>query len=119
MADATAEQLLGGFKREKKSAEVEGVGTIYFYDPPSVAERDVYYRSLRFEDGGVSISLEGIVDGIIARVKDANSRPLFKQIHRARMLEEMTEERLMAIWRAIGGDKMKPAGEIAEAAEKK
>jgi hypothetical protein len=119
MADATAEQLLSGFKREKKSAEVDGVGTVYFYDPPSVAERDAYYRHLRFEDGGVSITLEGIVDGIIARVKDANSRPLFKQIHRARILEEMSEERLMSIWRAIGGDKMRPAGDLSEAAEKK
>lgn len=118
MADATAEDLLGGFKREKKSAEVEGVGTIYFYEPPSVAERDAYYKHLRFDDGSVSISLEGIVDGIIARVKDVNSRPLFKQIHRARLMD-MPEDRLMAIWRAIGGDKMKPAGELAEAAEKK
>lgn len=119
MTDATAESLLNGFKREKKSSEVEGVGTIYFYDPPTVAERDAYYRHLRFEDAGVSISLEGIVDCIIARVKDSESRPLFKQIHRARILDEMSEDRLMAIWRAIGGDKMKRAGEIAEAAEKK
>lgn len=119
MSDATAEGLLGGVKREKKSAEVGDLGTIYYYDPPSVAERDAYYRHLRFEDGCVSITLEGIVDGIIARVKDVNSRPLFKQIHRSRILAEMSEERLMAIWRAIGGDKMKPADELAESAEKK
>ena len=119
MADATAEDLLGGFKRERKSAEVDGVGTIYYYDPPSVAERDAYYRHLRFEDGGMSISLEGIVDCIIARVKGSDNRPLFKQIHRARLLDEMSEERLLAIWRAIGGDNMKRAGDLAEAAEKK
>lgn len=118
MTDATAEDLLGGFKRERKSAEVEGVGTIYFYDPPSVAERDAYYRHLRFEDGGISISLEGIVDGIIARVKNAESKPLFRQIHRARLMD-MPEDRLMAIWRAIGGDNMRSAAELAEGAEKK
>lgn len=118
MADATAETLLSGFKRERKSAEVEGVGTIYFYDPPSVAERDAYYRHLRVDDNGMSVSLEGIVDGIIARVKDANSRPLFRLIHRERLME-MPEDRLMSVWRAIGGDKMKSAGDLAEAAEKK
>ena len=118
MSDATAEDLLGSFKRERKSAEVDGVGTVYYYDPPSVGERDAYYRHLRFEDGGVSISLEGIVDGIIARLKNAESKPLFKQIHRARIMD-MPEERLLAIWRAIGGDNMRSAGELAEAAEKK
>ena len=118
MADASAEDLLNGFKRERKSAEVEDIGTIYYYDPPSVAERDAYYRHLRFEDGGVSVSLEGVVDGIIARVKNAESKPLFRQIHRQRLMD-MPEARILAIWRAIGGDNMRAAADLAEAAEKK
>ncbi len=118
MTDATAEALLGNFKRELKSAEVEGVGTIYYYEPPSVSERNAYYRHLRFEDGGMSVSLEGIVDGIMARVKDANSKPLFRQIHRNRLME-MPEARLMAIWRAIGGASVASAEDLVEAAEKK
>lgn len=119
MADATAEDLLGGFKREKKSAEVDGVGTIYYYDPPSVAERDAFLRHVTQTDEGRVFSLEGIVDGIIARVKRADGKPMFFLHHRSRMLEEMSEARLLEIWRAIGGDKATRADELAELAEKK
>lgn len=125
MTDATAEDILGGpsgWKRQKKSAEVEIAGekrTIYYYDPPSVAERDAFQSQIKYADSGEkSFSLAAIVDGIIARVKDANGRPLFRQIHRSRMLE-MPQDVLLDIWSAIGGANVQSAAELAEAAEKK
>lgn len=117
--DATAETLLGGITRERKSADIPGCGTIYWWDPPTVAERDAYYRHVRIEDGAMTVSLEGIVDYIVARVRGADNQPLFRAVHRSRLLAEMTEDRLMQIWRAIGGDAMQSAPELLEAAEKK
>lgn len=120
--NATAEDFLS-IKRELKSAEVKGFGLVYYYDPPSVAERDAYEKHLRLTTDGrtsaVSISMEGIVDGIIARLKTADSRPLFFLHHRARLME-MPAEILMAIWEAIGGPDIRSSGrELQDAAEKK
>ena len=92
--NATAEDFLS-IKRELKSAEVKGFGLVYYYDPPSVAERDAYEKHLRLTTDGrtssVSISMEGIVDGIIARLKTADSRQLFFLHHRTRLMEMPAE----------------------------
>ncbi len=120
MADATAEDFLRNFKRERKSAEIEGVGTIYFYDPPTVAEAEAYFQHIRLDEHGRSMSIEGIVEGIIARVKGADNKPLFRKIHRSRLIDEMSVDKLLEIWRAIGGEQAyRSTGELAEAAEKK
>lgn len=120
MTNATAEDFFA--KRERKSVDVEigsEMRTIFYYDPPSVAERDAFIRGVTHTEQGLMFGLDAIVDGIMARVKDENSRPLFKKIHRSRMLEEMSEPQLMAIWRAIGGDSMRSADDLVETAEKK
>lgn len=118
MADAKAEDFFN-WQREKKSAEVDGIGTIYYYDPQTVAERDAYERHMRYaDDGTVSVSLEGIVDGIIARVKNVDSKPLFYAHHRSKLME-MPYPQLSAIWRAIGGAAIKSAAPLSDVAAKK
>lgn len=122
MVDATAEDLLSGWKRELKSFEVDtpkGKLMLYYYDPPSVAELTVYYRNLRADERGAQVvDLDGMVDSIIARVKTADSKPMFRRIHRSRMLE-WPRQVLAEIWRGIGGDGAGSVAELAEAAEKK
>lgn len=123
MADATADDFFV-WERVKKSAEIdfgEGVGTktIYFYQPQTVSERDAYSRHvIRYYDGGASISLEGMVDGIIARVKKADSTPMFYAHHKPKLLE-MPNERLVEIWNALGAGEYERPAPIAEAAAKK
>jgi len=119
MADATAEDVLKAWKREKKSAEIEGVGTIYFYDPPTVAEAQAYFQHIRIDEHGRSMSMDGMVEGVMARVKGADSRPMFRQIHRARLMDLPTEK-LLEIWHAIGGEAaFRGTAELAEVGEKK
>lgn len=113
--DATAQAILS-FRRELKSAEVEDVGTVYFYDPPSVAEREAYHKHMRMDESGLSISLIGMVDGVIARVKTANGAPMFSHSDRERLLE-IPARTLMSIWHAIGGDRGKSLT-VEEAAKK-
>lgn len=113
--DATADAILN-FRRELKSAEVEGIGTIYYMDPPSVAEREAYQKHMRFDDGGFSVSMLGMVDGVIARVRTAGGRPLFNQADRPRLLD-MPAGILISMWHAIGGDNAQSLS--VEAAEKK
>lgn len=122
MTDATAEDLLDGWKRELKSFDVDtpkGRRTLYYYDPPSVSELAVYYRNLRVDERGAqAVDLDGMVDSIIARVKTADSRPMFRKIHRQGMME-WPRSVLAEIWRGIGGDGAGSFAELAEAAEKK
>lgn len=116
LADATLDNILYQFQRELKSAEVEDIGRLYFYEPQSVAERDAYQKHMRYDDKGVSISMLGIVDGIIARVRNKDGRPLFSTGERDRLLN-LPAERVMAIWHGIGGSSASPAD--IETAEKK
>lgn len=122
MTDATAEDLLDGWKRELKNFDVDtpkGKLTLYYYDPPSVSELTVYYRNLRADERGAQmVDLDGMVDSIIARVKTADSRPMFRKIHRARMME-WPRQVLADIWRGIGADGAGSEVELREAAEKK
>lgn len=116
MSDATAEDFLR-IARVLREVDVPGFGTVYVNDPPTVAERDASNKHFRIDpdDGTISTSLEGIVDGVIARLKDKDGRPVFRQIHRKRMLDEMAPATLLAIWGAIGGDGASDAALVAEA----
>lgn len=118
MADAKAEDFFV-WERVKKSAEIDGVGVIYFYEPQTVSERDAYSRHvIRYDDGGASISLEGMVDGIIARVKKADSTPMFYAHHKPKLLE-MPGSRLVEIWNALSVGAASSEESLTDTAAKK
>lgn len=115
MEDVSAEDILSlGLKRTLVSAAIEGVGRVYYYDPPSVAEGDAYHKHIRIDgEGTMRISLEGMVDGILARLKNKDGKPLFEQSQKPKLMQ-MSNEVIASIWTAL-------KAEIAtqEAAEKK
>ncbi len=117
--DATADSILS-FRRELKSADVDGVGRIYFYDPPTVAEREASQKHMRMDEKGLTLSMFGMVDGVIARLKTADGRrPLFSSADRDRLLQ-MPARTLMALWNALGADQAKGLdGKMVDAAAKK
>jgi hypothetical protein len=116
--DATAAAILS-FRRELKSADVDELGmTVYFYDPPSVAEKEAHQKHMRYDGNGLSVSLLGIVDGIIARVRNKAGKTLFTEGDRARLLE-LPADRIMSIWNAIGGEAGRLSQALVDAAEKK
>lgn len=118
LREISADDILT-FRRELKAVAVDGLGTVHVYEPVSVAERDAYHKHMRFDGHGVTISMGGIVDGIIARLRDKSGRKLFVEGNRQRLLD-MPAETLLAIWHAIGGDSAKPLSDsMVDAAEKK
>lgn len=116
--DVTADTILR-FKREIKEVVIEDLGRVYVYEPQSVTEREAYQKHMRIDETGVSISMMGMVDGILARVRDKNGALLFSSADRPALLN-MPAERLMAIWAAIGGDSTKGLSkDLVEQTEKK
>lgn len=113
--DATPADLFA-FKRELRAAEVEGFGRIYYYFPQSVAEKNAYQKHVRFEAGAVTVNLEGLVDGIIARVRSADGRLMFTVQDRSRLFDA-SADLLMSIWIALGADVAEPMSQ--DEAEKK
>lgn len=114
MEDVSAEDILAlSVKRELKSAEVEGVGKVYFYEPMTVAERDAYHKHIRADGDGVRITMEAMVDGMMARLRNKNGKLLFEAHHRARVLS-MPAETLLALWHALGSERAEPSIEAAE-----
>lgn len=106
--DVSAEDILSlALKRELTSAEVDGVGKIYFYMPQSVAERSAYLKHVSIDpvNSVVRISVEGVVDAIIARVRNKDGKPLFDQAQRPRIMA-MSSEVLGAIWNALGDERV-------------
>lgn len=117
--DVSAADILGSIRRELKAVDVDGLGRVYVYEPVSVAEREAYQKHMRYDEHGLSAPMGGIVDGIIARVRDKAGRKLFVEGNRQRLLD-MSADTLLAIWHAIGGDSAKPlSSEMVDAAEKK
>jgi hypothetical protein len=116
MADASASSILS-LTRELKAATVENIGVVYFYDPPSVLEREASQKHMRFDPKGVSISMLGIVDGIMARVRTKDARLMFKDEDRKRLLD-LPADAILGIWHAIGGAEGKLDELIADAAKK-
>lgn len=114
--DATAEGILS-LTRTLKSADVEGVGTVYYYDPVSLAERAASQKHIRTDGESITIGLEGVVDGLMARLKDKDGKPMFFAQHRRRLMESPAD-RLQAIWNAIGGTGTGKLSEAVEDAEK-
>src|SRR5690349_21734825 len=100
--DVSAADILK-LRRELVPVDVPSVGRIYVYEPVSVAERDAYQKHMRFDGNGLTVSMGGIVDGIIARVRDKAGRLLFKESDRQSLLDGSAET-AMAIWGAIGAD---------------
>lgn len=115
--DVTADTLLS-FKRELREVVVEDLGRFYVYEPQSVTEREAYQKHMRIDENGVSVSMLGMVDGILARVRGKNGLLLLSSADRARLLE-LPAERIMAIWSAIGGDSGRLSKELVDQAEKK
>jgi hypothetical protein len=116
--EVSAEQILS-FRRELKPFDVPGLGRVHAYEPVNVAERDAYHKHLRFDGNGLTTSMGGIVDGIIARVRDKAGRLLFKEGDRARLLE-LPAETALAIWNTLGGDSADQLSEdMVGVAEKK
>lgn len=113
MADKTDIELFTQWKRELKSADVDGLGTIHFYAPPSFAEMRPYANGV--VSGDVA---GGMLDSIIARVKRADGKPRWLKHHRTD-LEQMPAKALYALWSAIGGETLQSPGELSESAEKK
>jgi len=109
MQDLSLDDLFS-FRRELKHADVEGLGRVYFYAPQSVAEREEYQKHIRLSQDGISISMNGIVDGVIARVRTKDGKPLFQDADRKRLLG-LSFETLTDIWNAMGGDSAKPISE--------
>jgi hypothetical protein len=116
MADASATSILS-LTRELKSAIAEGIGVVYFYDPPSVLEREASQKHMRFDQKGMSISMLGVVDGVLARVRTKDGRLMFKEEDRKRLLD-LPATSILEIWHAIGGEQGKLA-ELVSDAEKK
>lgn len=115
--DVTADTLLS-FKRELREVVVEDIGRLYVYEPMSVTEREAYQKHMRIDESGMSISMLGMVDGIMARVRNKSGLLLFSSADRARLLD-LPADRIMAIWSAIGGDSGRLSKELVDQVEKK
>lgn len=104
LEDVSAEDILSfSLKRELRAVEVEGVGRVYVYEPQSVAEKNAYQKHVKYDGEFAKISLDGMVDGIIARVRNSDGKPLFEQSQRAKLFE-MSAEVLATIWNALGAE---------------
>lgn len=117
MSEKTDQEIFSQWKRELRTVNVEGFGTVHFYEPPSCAEMEAYLRSLRFEGGDRSFSIGAVVDGIIARVKKADSQPRWYAHHRDGLMQ-LPPDKVLQLWNALGGEAAF-RGDLAEAAEKK
>jgi len=104
--------------RTLEHADVRGWGRVYFYTPVSLAEARVAQRHQRTDGETISIDLEGVADGLIARLKDRNGQPLLFGHHKRRLMDQDVSK-LMAVWNAIGGVASGDLVEIIEDAEKK
>jgi hypothetical protein len=112
--DGSAEDLF--LSRELRHADAVGKRW-YFYWPPTVAEQNAYFKHIKYDaQGGMSISMEGIVDCLVARLKTRDGRQLFSD---RSVLMAASEQTLLAIWGAIGADRAVAMGTLVEAAEKK
>lgn len=104
LQDVSAEDIIAlALKRELRSADVPGIGRVYYYSPQSIAERDAYMKHVRFNGKDARISLEGMVDGIIARVRNKDGQPLFVQSQRD-LVMKFSDEVVQAIWNALSED---------------
>jgi hypothetical protein len=113
--DATPADLFL-LRRELRFADVENLGRVYYYHPQSVAEKNSYQKHIRFEGEAVTISLDGLVDGIIARVKTAEGKPMFFVQDRQRLMDAPAEI-LMDAWAKLGAEEAEPMSQSE--AEKK
>lgn len=112
--DGSAEDLI--LSRDLRHADVVGKRW-YFYWPPTVAEQNAYFKHIKYDaQGGMSISMEGIVDCLVARLKTKDGRQLFSD---RSILMAASEQTLLKIWSAIGADRSVAVSELVEAAEKK
>lgn len=102
--DASADQIIAlALKRELLSVEVDGVGRVYYYSPQSVAERDAYHKHVRYDGEAARISLEGMIDGIVARVRNKDGKPLFDSSQRD-LLMRLSNPVIQSIWNALGNE---------------
>lgn len=115
--EATADAILA-FRRELREIVIEDLGRLYVYEPQSVTEREAYQKHMRIDEAGMSISMLGMVDGIMARVRNKSGDLLFSSADRPRLLS-LPAERIMAIWSALGGDSGKLSKDLVDHAEKK
>jgi hypothetical protein len=112
--DGSAEDLI--LSRELRHADAAGKRW-YFYWPPTVAEQNSYFKHIKYDkDGSMSMSMEGMVDCLVSRLKTKTGAPLFAD---RSVLLASSEAKLMAIWNAIGADRSASVGALVEAAEKK
>jgi hypothetical protein len=100
--DVSAEDIIAlALKRTLVPKDVEGLGRVYVYEPQSVAERDSYHKHIRFNGTEARISLEGMVDGIIARVRNSKGEQLFTTAQRD-LVMRFSNEVIQSIWNALG-----------------
>lgn len=98
--DAALEDFFS-IRRELKSCDIEGLGRIYFFTPQNVTERDAYHKHVKFDGQTMTVSLAGMVDGIIARVRTREGAQRFNATHRQRLFD-MPSDLLLTIWNALG-----------------
>jgi hypothetical protein len=112
--DGSAEDLI--LSRELRHADAAGKRW-YFYWPPTVAEQNSYFKHIKYDaQGGMSISMEGIVDCLVARLKTKTGAQLFSD---RSVLMQSSEQKLLAIWGAIGADRSASVDALVETAAKK
>lgn len=105
------------FRRELKRVDVPGLGPLFVLRPMSVTEREAYHKHTRWSPTGLSQSMLGFVDGIIARARDESGRLVFNESHRDKLLD-FSAEQIRAIWDAMG-DEPAFSDVLIDAAEKK
>jgi hypothetical protein len=114
LKDVSADEIIAlALKRTLVRKDVDGLGRVYVYEPQSIAERDSYHKHIRFNGTEARISLEGMVDGIIARVRNSKGDTLFLPSQRD-IVMRFSNEIIQAIWNALGEEQALTEDEAAK-----
>jgi hypothetical protein len=91
LPELTADEILEGFRkqRERRSADVEGFGRIYYFHPMTAAERYELQEKLEKVD---QITAKDLVTIVIARACNADGSPKFKPEHADALLRRAPAE---------------------------
>lgn len=89
---------------------------VYFYTPITIEERVEARKRIAYStDGTMSIDEEGVVEGLMARLRNENGQRIFFAQHRKELMSMMDAELLSWLWQSIGG--IGVGGDLAEAVE--
>lgn len=122
MSTLTFGDLTGDYAGRRKLNEIvvpERFGALggkkaYYYTPITIEERVEARKRIRYSaDGSMSIDEEGVVEGLMARLRNEKGERIFFSQHRRELMSMMDAEMLSWLWQAIGG--IGVGGELAEA----